>query len=253
MVLTLDNMGEAADLERNLWPDSSTPVGHHYSVTEILPHFLAILAKHDVCVTYFIESWNLAVYPSTIREIISAGHEIGWHAWRHEAWSKIGSEEQERANFARSFGGEGLRGFVNNSKPGEAIIDSYKGFRPPSGMIYGQRTLGICKEYGLKYISPAGQNAAVVPLQNNQDSMVILPFRWTTVDAFYYMETFSKLREMKGESEKPQSEQSLTQKIIAQIDEGIVRGGYLSILFHPFLSNSPERLQAFETVVAYLA
>lgn len=144
MVLTIDNMGEAADLDRNLWPDSA-PIGNHFSVTKVIPQFLAILAKYDISATYFIEAWNLSVYPSTIREIAAAGHEIGWHAWRHEAWSKLEDETQERANFARSFGDDGLQGFVDRSKLGEATIDLYKGFRPPGGIIHGQRTLAICK------------------------------------------------------------------------------------------------------------
>ena len=93
----------------------------------------------------------------------------------------------------------------------------------------------------------------MVPVENDQSSIVILPFRWATVDAYYYMETFSKLRKIKGDEEEPQSEESLTQKVIAQIDGAIARGGYLSVLFHPFLNNSPERLNAFEAVVSYLA
>jgi hypothetical protein len=67
------------------------------------------------------------------------------------------------------------------------------------------------------------------------------------------METFSKLRKIKGDAEEPQSEESLTQKVIGQIDGAIERGGYLSVLFHPFLNNSPERLKAFAAVVSYLA
>lgn len=67
------------------------------------------------------------------------------------------------------------------------------------------------------------------------------------------METFAKLRKMKSESEEPHSEDSLIEKVIAQIEDAIAKGGYLSVLFHPFLTNSPERLRAFETVVSFLA
>jgi hypothetical protein len=105
----------------------------------------------------------------------------------------------------------------------------------------------------LEYISPAGHEAAVIPVENDRGSIVILPFRWATVDAYYYMETFSKLRKIKGDAEELQSEESLTQKVITQIDGAIARGGYLSVLFHPFLNNSPKRLKAFEAVVSYLA
>lgn len=105
----------------------------------------------------------------------------------------------------------------------------------------------------MEYISPAGHEAAIVPVENNLGSMVILPFRWATVDAFYYMESFSKLRVIKGESEAPISAHVLEEKMISQIDAVIARGGYLSILFHPFLNDSPERLRALENVVSYLA
>lgn len=67
------------------------------------------------------------------------------------------------------------------------------------------------------------------------------------------METFSGLRKIKGESEETQSERSLTERMIEQIDAAISSGDYLSILFHPFLNASLERLQAFEAVITYLA
>lgn len=144
IAFTLDNMGEAADLDRNLWP-SPSPIGSHYSVTKVLPQFIAILAKYSVPATYFIESWNLNVYPEAIREIAAAGLEVSWHAWRHEAWGKLNDEEAERANFDRSFGEEGLKGFIERSKGDGDVIQPYRGFRPPGGIIHGERTLGLCR------------------------------------------------------------------------------------------------------------
>lgn len=254
VALTVDNMGEAADLDRGLWPENE-PIGNHYSVVSVLPKFLSVLAKYDIKATYFIESWNLTVYPEAIsKQIATAGHEIGWHAWRHEAWSKLKDAETERANIARSFGPEGLEGFTAEGAPGEDITDIYKGFRPPGGIIHGERTLKLLREYGIRYISPAGEHAAKMKVDDVKDSIVILPFRWSTVDAYYYMETFGKLRTIKGElPEEPQSEEVLKQKYIAQIDRAIAEGGYLSFLFHPFLNDKTERLQVFEDVVSYLA
>ncbi|EMF12945.1 uncharacterized protein SEPMUDRAFT_149477 [Sphaerulina musiva SO2202] len=178
----------------------------------------------------------------------------------------------------------------------------YKGFRPPGGIIHGERTMELVREFGVEYISPAGRDAAVVKFgggkkeqkqekkegeegegeegegeegegeegegeEEKEDSIVILPFRWSTVDAYYYMETFSKLRTIKGElPEAVQTEETLKKFYIAQIDSAIAEGQaqqqgkekgggakYLSFLFHPFLNDSPERLQVFEDVVKYLA
>ncbi|KAI0184871.1 hypothetical protein EV127DRAFT_442923 [Xylaria flabelliformis] len=250
IALTLDNMGEAADLDRGLW-SSTEPIGNHFSVVKVIPQILALLEKHDIHVTYFIESWNLSVYPDTVDAIARSGHEIAWHAWRHEAWSEL-DEPAEQTNFRRSFGDEGLKGYCQRHRSG--TVDRYRGFRPPGGLIHGERTLKLCRQYHLDYISPAAEQAAMVKTSPNEDLIAILPFRWTTVDALYYMKTFGKLRKLKGfPSEKPLTTTELMQKYIDQINETIEHGGFLSLLFHPFLTTSSERLEAMEAIIKYLA
>lgn len=249
IAVTLDNMGEAADLNRGL---HEGPVGSHYSVKEALPKVLALLKKHEIHCTYFIESWNLSQYPSVVADkVAGAGHEVAWHAWQHEAWSKL-DDESERDNFERSFGDHGLDGFIAGKGRGKCL--PYRGFRPPGGIIRDQ-TLGLCLDYGLSYISPAAEDAAVVSAKGSSRSgdIVVLPFRWRTVDAFYYMEAFSGLRQAKGEQEAVMSEGTLASRYIAEIDMAIEKGEFLSLLFHPFLTNSMSRLKAMDQVLAYLA
>jgi peptidoglycan/xylan/chitin deacetylase (PgdA/CDA1 family) len=245
---TLDNLGEAADLNRKLWPESQ-PIGKHYTVTEVIPKILALLKKYDVSATYFIESWNIGIYGDFILDnIVAAGHEIGWHAWQHEAWAKLKDRDAEVANFKRSFGEEGIGRWLNTGK----VTESYHGFRPPGGII-NDDTLSLCREFGLSYISPAGQHAATVQVGVEGDKITVLPFRWATVDAYFYMETFTGLRKLKEEYPlEPQSPQVLVERYIAEIDEAIETGGYVSTLFHPFLTNSEERLEALETVLQYM-
>ena len=233
-------------MNRNVWPADS-PIGSHYSVTEILPQFLALVRKNGIPITYFIESWNLGVYPDAIRQIADEGHEVAWHAWQHEAWNtQCKDESDERRNFERSFGTEeGIKGFLADGRKGHGSeVQVYRGFRPPGGVIHGERTLNMCREFGLGYISPAAHEGALVPLQDGKDSIVVLPFRWSTVDAYYYMDAFSKLRKMKAELlEESQSPDVLVESYIKQIDETIDKGGFLSLLFHPFLTDSEERMR----------
>ena len=270
IALTLDNMGEAADLNRGLWPEHK-PVGKHYSVTEVLPKILALLKKYDVHVTYFIESWNFNQYGDAIaNQIAKAGHEVAWHGWQHEAWSKL-SEAEERANFERSFGDDGLQGFCAGTGRGKVL--PYRGFRPPGGQIHGDRTLSLCREYGLGYISPAAEKAAIVKVAGDGDGrqhiIVVLPFRWRTgeyrvhlypktqlirtVDATYYMEQFSGLRKTKGMQKDVMTERQLVESYKQEIDSAIDDGEFLSLLFHPFLTNTTARFEAMEEVVQYLA
>jgi len=245
-------MGEAADLQRGLWP-SDQPVGKHYSVKEVLPKLLDLLDEHNIKITYFIETWNLHVYTDSVKELIARGHEIGWHAYQHEAWSKL-SPDAETENFARSF--EDI----------EELGIKCKGFRPPGGIINAQ-TLALSKDHGLEYISPAGRHAAIVPTttstnspvgstsERSNESIVVLPFKWATVDAYYYMSSFARLRAMKGEadSDTQLSPTELKSRYIREINTAIQGGGYLSLLFHPFLTNEPERFAIIESVVKYLA
>ena len=253
--LTFDNMGEAADLNRNLWP-SSQAIGSHYSVTKMLPRFLQMASYYSIPITYFAESWNLGVYPEAIKRIADEGHEVAWHAWQHERWSvECKDESDERRNFERSFGREeGIAGFLDAGGRGEGSkVQRYRGFRPPGGVIHGERTLKMCREYGLGYISPAAEEGALVPIDGGDDSIVVLPFRWKTVDAYYYMEAFSGLRKAKGElPEQPVSPRILSSEYIRQIDETIAKGGFLSLLFHPFLTDQDDRLSAMNEVLRHL-
>lgn len=263
VTLTFDNMGEAADLNRGLHP-AAQPIGAHYSVTRMLPQFLALAVKYALRVTYFVESWNLGVYPDAVRAVAAAGHEVGWHAWQHEAWGVECEEEGvEKRNFERSF--EAMRQFVGQEGGDETgqklggTVEMYSGFRPPGGVIHGARTLRMCREFGLTYISPAAEHGALVPLPATHpggpdDAIAVLPFRWRTVDAYYYMPAFSKLRERKGTlSSAPQPPAVLVDAFKREIDDAIATGGFVSLLFHPFLNDAPERLQAMEQVLAYLA
>jgi peptidoglycan/xylan/chitin deacetylase (PgdA/CDA1 family) len=231
ITLTMDNMGEAADLNRGLWPKDK-PIGSHFSVTEKLPLMLDLLDKYHISATYFVEGWNCPVYTDTIQHIQKRGHEIGFHAYQHEVWKNLDAET-EVGNLDKSV------------KGAEAIGVHYKGFRPPGGLVT-DRTLGLMKQKGMNYLSPAAERPALV------DGIAMVPFQWESIDAYFYMASTAALRKGKGDTEEPLSPQVLKNRLFKRIDEVVEEGGYLALLFHPFLQTEDEKLKVMEEVLEHI-
>src|SRR6478672_2427123 len=142
VLLSFDNLGEAADLERGT---ARAPVGDDPSVTVGLPRALEALAGLDLRATFFVEGLNAELYPDALRAIAAAGHEVGLHGWRHEVWNALSPAEEDEL-LGRGVGalaGLGLE---------------VEGFRPPGGGL-GSRTLEALAAHGLHWCSPAGERA----------------------------------------------------------------------------------------------
>jgi peptidoglycan/xylan/chitin deacetylase (PgdA/CDA1 family) len=218
--LTFDNLGEVADLERGKWP-ADAPLGRHASVTRTLPRVLTLLAELGVRATFFVEGLNAELYPDALREIAAAGHEVAYHGWQHERWAELDPSE-ERASFERgvtALNALGLRPV---------------GFRPPGGELTPS-SLPLLRECGFEYVSPEGTEVEVC------DGLVVLPFRWELVDAFYYLPHFADRRGV-AEPLPP-----------ARLREAIAGGDYVTLIFHPFLLEDEERFGVLRWAVERFA
>ena len=224
---TMDNLGEAQDVNKGLWP-SNEPIGQHYSVVEKLPRMLDMLDQRGIKATYFAESWSLAVYPNAVKELTRREHEVAWHGYQHEAWKAL-SEEEEVRNFDKSF------------KAAEGFGITYQGFRPPSGSV-NQRTYELLRRHKVDYISPLGELGI-------KRGVVVLPFEWKGVDAFYYMEKFAPIREAHGEQSEALSPHAFKAFLLSRIQRAIEEGGYVAVLFHPFLQTSEEKFAVLGEVL----
>ncbi|KAG7294109.1 hypothetical protein NEMBOFW57_004173 [Staphylotrichum longicolle] len=193
---TMDNLGEAQDVLKNAWPH---PIGTHPAVTTQLPRMLTLLAKYGVRATYFAEAWSLGVYPSAVKALTEAGHEVAWHGYQHEVWSGL-DEEQERESFRKSWEAARREGV------------EYVGFRPPGGGV-NERTWGLLKEYGVGYVSPLGEFGV------GEEGVVVLPFEWRAVDAFWYMEKFAGIRKGHGERDEVLSPGEFKTWLMGKIEE----------------------------------
>ena len=111
----------------------------------MLPGLLDRLAERGLRATFFVEGLNAELYPDLLREIDARGHEVAYHAWRHEQWGGPAAAEQAE-NLAR-----GIAAF------GELGLE-VAGMRPPGGSL-GEGGPGVLREAGLRYCSPAGAGA----------------------------------------------------------------------------------------------
>lgn len=213
--LTFDNLGEAAQLELGMWP-AEVPEGRHFSVVEVLPRLLDLLATRNVRATFFVEGLNARMYPRALQAIVEGGHEVAVHAWRHEEWAALDADS-EVALLARA------------TEAMLAIGIEPHGFRPPGGGLT-ERTPALLGEHGYSYVSPAGERAGLL------EGLAVLPFRWPLVDAYAYLPQFAGLRERYGGGPDPHTPQQMRQEMIAALQSHSrqQQEGHLTLLFHPF-------------------
>jgi peptidoglycan/xylan/chitin deacetylase (PgdA/CDA1 family) len=211
--VTFDNLGEAAQLELGMWP-KDVPEGQHFSVVEVLPRLLELLASRRVRATFFVEGLNAEMYPQALQRIVESGHEVAVHAWRHEEWAALDAET-EVALLERAGGAMRRIGIEPT------------GFRPPGGGLT-ERTLRLLGEHGYSYVSPAGEREGVL------EGLAVLPFRWPLVDAYAYLPQFATLRERYGGGPDPHTPEQMRAEMIAALKSHAQQEGHLALLFHPF-------------------
>lgn len=212
--LTFDNLGEAAELEMGALA-ADAPMGRHETALEVVPRLLGQLEQRRISATFFVEGLNAELYPDLLREIDARGHEVAYHAWRHEQWTDLTAAEQA-ANLAH-----GIAAF-------EPLGLEIAGLRPPGGQL-GEGDTRILREAGLRYCSPAGAGAGA------DGDIAVLPFQWRHLDASCVLPPLTAAREQMTGSPDPVSPAAFLASLEAAIDRLGEDGGYLAIVLHPFM------------------
>jgi peptidoglycan/xylan/chitin deacetylase (PgdA/CDA1 family) len=227
VLLSFDNLGEAADLERHNAPAR----GPHPSVTVGLPRALDALAALDLRATFFVEGLNAELYPQALRDIAAAGHEVGMHGWRHERWDALSPDEEQEllSRGLAALAGLGLE---------------VEGFRPPGGAL-GPASLAALAAHGLRWCSPAGEHAG------RTAGVACLPFRWPAVDAYHRLESFTDRRTAWGDRAAVASPREAADALIGVLD---ARGDDpLVLILHPFLMLEDAEAAQARRVLEHLA
>jgi len=215
--LTFDNLGEAAEIELGL-RGADEPRGGHWSVVSALPVVLEELAAAGLSATFFVEGVNAEIYPEALRSIAEAGHEVGFHAWCHEAWDGL-APAQEAENLDRGLAA--LR----------ALGLSVSGFRPPGGLI-SPSTAGLLASREVRHCSPAGSAPGL------DGGIAVLPFAWPAVDVFHVLPQFAALRAHVGApwSEEPGGPDAVRTALLAAVDQAVADGGHTVLVLHTWMA-----------------
>src|SRR5215211_1196140 len=220
--VTFDNLGEAADLERGLWPEDE-PLGRHFSVKRTLPRILDTLEELGLRATFFAEGLNTELYPDALLEIANSGHELGYHGWRHEYWPNLSPSNEGRL----------LERGVH--KMDELGVRPH-GFRPPGGRLTPSSP-ELLENLGFTYCSPAGLGIGFL------GNLVVLPFEWRLLDAYYYLPRFGALRKSATGSSEPLSPIGFREMLSSALQDVVRNGGHLTLVFHPFLEEQEDRFE----------
>jgi peptidoglycan/xylan/chitin deacetylase (PgdA/CDA1 family) len=212
--LTFDNLGEAAEIEMGALPADAL-LGGHRTATEVVPALLGRLAQRGIAATFFVEGMNAELYPDLLREVAARGHEVAYHAWRHEQWDGLSAAGQAE-NLMR-----GIDAFAR-------IGIEVAGLRPPGGRL-GPGGVGVLREAGLRYCSPAGAGAGV------EDGVALLPFEWRHLDASCVLPPLAGARERMTGSPDPVEPATFVAFLGTEIERLGEDGGHLAIVLHPFM------------------
>jgi peptidoglycan/xylan/chitin deacetylase (PgdA/CDA1 family) len=212
--LSFDNLGEAAEIELGA-VDPDAPRDPHFTVERVLPSLLDQLDEHGLAATFFAEGLNAELYPAALKEIAARGHEVAYHAWRHQQWADLPAAEQAE-NLAR-----GVAAF-------RALGLDLAGLRPPGGGL-GPGGTDVVREKGLRYCSPAGRGLGV------QDEVALLPFQWRHVDATCVLPPLAPVREQMTGASDPLDPADFVAFLGRELTTLAAEGGYMSIVLHPFM------------------
>ncbi len=201
-----------------------------YGAKVAVPRVLDLLDRLSITATFFVPGRVAERYPDRVREIISAGHEIGHHGYSHTSPTSL-TREQEEAELTK--GKEVL----------EALGAEVVGYRSPS-WDFSPHTLDLLVSHGFQYSSNLMDD--IRPYHHPKHSIVELPVHWTIDDAsHFWFDAASWVKTIRSAAEV----ETLWRE---ELEGYVALGGLFMLTMHPQIIGRPGRLLMLERFLRHL-
>lgn len=228
VAITVDYDGVSNEVGRG-WHPLGVHSGGRYSARCGVPRFLDMLDRQGVPATFFVPGYDAITFPESVRSIVSGGHEIGAHGYKHEGVLLPPLEERDRLHLTHRI-------------LGDLMGQAPRGWRSPGGQKTSN-TLEVLTELG--YVYDSSDKDADLPYMlrlADGNCMPELPNNTLSLDDHPWFAV----------SRTPVSE--VEAQWIAEFDATYARGGFYMLVVHPrgtWGSGTPRRAQAVESVIRH--
>jgi peptidoglycan/xylan/chitin deacetylase (PgdA/CDA1 family) len=215
-----------------------SPMSHQaYGPLAGVPRILDLLARSNVRATFFVPGYSAHRYPSVVRGIAEAGHEIAHHSYFHE--NTIGMDASTEADMI-DLGLEALWD-VAGVRPA--------GYRAPMWeMTYN--TPRLLAERGFLYDSSLmdSDHPYRLAVAGGEASFIEIPAFWGLDD----WEQYAFLPDLIG-SGVIESPAKALEMWTLELEAMHAIGAAFVLTCHPFLSGRPARARALELLISKMA
>jgi peptidoglycan/xylan/chitin deacetylase (PgdA/CDA1 family) len=232
--LTFDVDAEAAVLTADISAiDRMTPMSHQsYGPLVGVPRILAVLDRYDLKATFFVPGYTAHRYPSVVRSIAEAGHEIAHHSYFHE--NTIGMDAKTEADMLDL----GLKALwdVAGVRPA--------GYRAPMWEL-NYHTPDLLAERGFRYDSSLMDSDHPYLLDvGDGRTLAEVPVSWGLDD----WEQYAFLPDLIG-SGVIESPAKALEMWTLELEALYRLGAVFTLCCHPFLSGRPSRAEALSRLI----